>query len=216
MEDFDDYLFDHVYFVWRIKEYIVDFFKDTYRFFKYLFQKIFRKNHLSNRDIWGTCYNMAPYILKRLEAFYNLDLMGVPFDFVDYDENEGAWNSYEDYKASGVVGGGEEAWKATIGEMIFAFYFLLAGESEKWRKKFVEKYGLDWEAETPENLTTLTFYETEDGRIIIPSTDTQTDPAWKAVSTSQFYSNTKMLAECSARAQKGFELFGKYYLHLAN
>lgn len=152
--------------------------------------------------------------------------MGYPIDFTEYDpEHAGPWANKEEYdkeiESGTLVGGGPEAWEAVLDEMIFAFELFKADEDEKHYKQFVKKYGYDWEAKTPENKIVSTWYrnpETGQSMMIGEEADPPGPPWVKdndrglgAVLGKPFYYNYKLHTEAWARAQKGFELFGKYF-----
>jgi hypothetical protein len=105
------------------------------------FQRLFRKSHASDGDLWNMDAHLARIILPKLSAFRAQNLQGYPEE-----------------------SGSMEAWLAILDEMIYA---------------------MQWKILEYQHDTTLFKYSS------IPSTPEEAE-----------------------RAQKGFELFGKYFNHL--
>lgn len=204
--------------IYRIK----NFFEYLPRRIKWFFQKVFRKTHTSDYEVWELYPIMAEWILPRLQQFKKTKRMGYPGTFSEYHENE--WKNREEYDqaiAEGKMrGGGPEAWEEILDKIIFAFEFTLAdGGDKKHEKPFMEKYG-DWHAEIPENLQQMKWYRhKKDGHCMTPGTS----PDDKPVDLNEyepdednplghpFYYNMKMHQEFSERAHEGFKLFGEFF-----
>jgi hypothetical protein len=45
---------------------------------KYFFQRIFRKNHLSDVEVWECGFDIAKYSLKKIKAFRAMNRQGYP------------------------------------------------------------------------------------------------------------------------------------------
>jgi len=150
-----------------IYRFFVHFIPQCFYDVKYFFQRIIRKHHSADIDLWGLDYHLARIILPKLKAFRSRDLHGHPASFCDWDENIGI--SKEDYdknfKEGVYVGGGQDAWLKTLDEMIYAFEYLLYSDSfDKKQKQFFEKYGyLDPYRETDDNLSWGWNYKSSDG-----------------------------------------------------
>lgn len=114
---------------------------------KWFLQKVFRKNHTSDIELWGLYEYLSKYILRKLKAFKNYDRVGYPSTFASYYKDE--WRSKEEYdkavEKGDMKGGGSEAWEKCLDEMIFAFEFIIYYEhhNDKKRLAFCEKYGLE-------------------------------------------------------------------------
>lgn len=192
LEQLDDWAYDHVpIWLYRLPTQV----KSVYYGIKYFLQKVFRKNHLSDVNVWNAGYEMVKVIYPRLKAFIKLDQSGYPSIFSEYDDQSG-WKSKEDYdkaKALGyMVGGGAKKWEETLNEMLFACEHTIYGDDDnKKSKAFYKKWNL------------------EDPHAKIDSNKSES-----FFSDEPFYYNVELAIEYSERAQKGFELLGKYILNI--
>jgi len=84
---------------------------------KWSLQKIFRRGHCSDRNLWNLDIYLAKIILPKLIAFKSMPRVGYPA--LLRDENE---------------------WEKILDEMIFAFKYVLA-DAEIKRKEFEKEYG---------------------------------------------------------------------------
>jgi hypothetical protein len=197
-----DTFFDSLKKMVSIPERVGQFFRNI----KWSFQKIYRRNHASDCDLWGLDYHLAEVIYPKLKAFRNINLHGHPCDFSDEDKENGV--------PAGEVGGGLEKWKETIDEMLFAFEFMFVDSDDKHYKKIIKefknKWG-DWHEEKPENKQEMKWFQCKDkeNRDFI-STEGEGEP----VSQWDFYYDSKLHQQLAERAQKGLELFGKYFWNL--
>lgn len=167
---------------------------------RHLLQKVFRKSHTSYREIWNLHSYMAPYIYRKLKEFYDADRVSYPMAFSEYDGH--SWTSKKEYEKEmsegTIVGGGMDAWNGILEEMLFAFDFYTHadGRNKKQEKKFYERWNLESPFEKKEenkHVSNLPFLN--DGDRV-------------------FYHNFDLEREYYNRAQKGAELFGKYFLSL--
>lgn len=163
-----------------MKRRLIDWFYEV----KYFFQRIFRSNHASDRDIFELFPRLAEIILPKLKTFRK-KTYAHPGDFVD-DEN---------YKGS--VGGGQEKWNEYLDEMIFAFEFILADNfmNDKQLERFKKKYG-DWELKKPENLRMPNLGVTKEYYIGM---------------VKEYYFDSKMYEAMHERCNNGLKLFGEYF-----
>lgn len=119
--------------VYRLPFAIHDFWHYNIRMF---LQKIFRRNHTSDIEIWNLADFMARYIYRKLKAFKDYPRVG-------YSPR------YES----------PEEWEKDLDKMIFAFRFMVIKDlsiKNKERKKFFKDLGiLDFEAEVEENKVLL-------------------------------------------------------------
>jgi len=198
--------------------------RDSYYDIKYKVQRIFRRNHLSDIDLWGFDSTMAEWIYPRLKAFINKKRHGYPGIFSEFNEHE--WENRENYDkaiAAGThLGGGSEAWEQTLQEILFAFEWKLHFENystESHRDSFCTK----WNIKNPftKNLENksiqykykclqpdLAFCISDD-----PDLDKKDPEKYSYTGRIVSYHNVKANIEIQKRAQKGFELFGKFFLN---
>jgi hypothetical protein len=187
---------------------------------KYSVQRLFRPHHLSNIDLWGFQYTMAKWIYPRLKKFISMERHGYPGIFSEYCENE--WANREGYDkaiADGIhLGGGSEAWEQTLNEIIFAFEWMLHFDEYKDRTQ-QDKFCKKWNIKNPyeknlENKTIHYVYEMQDGTCIAhePDLDEKEPEKYRYKRRTVGYHNVNAVIEIQERAQKGFELFGKYFM----
>ena len=100
------------------------------------FQRLIRKHHLSNSDIWNLNSRLAPYLHQKIKVYRDFSRGGYP----------GVFDS-------------EEEWKIEIDKMLFAFEFLMIVDlpvKNRKRKAFFERIGeVDYESEVEENKVVL-------------------------------------------------------------
>ncbi len=137
------------YFMHRIYYLLIEI---PIRNIKFYAQKLFRKNHTADIEIWGLNYYLYRYILRKLQAFKDAPRMGYPCCFMDYDENAHVTKEKynEDVKQGKITPGGPDKWEETLDEMIFAFEFLITDDEcdKEKRMEFCKRYGLeDWISE---------------------------------------------------------------------
>jgi len=170
--------------------------KNFYYYSIHLRQRLFRLNHTSNRDLWNLYNHLGDIILPKLKAFIDIKHVSYPAIYSEYDEHSGyeSKEQYDEYIKSGdIVGGGLEAWKTDLNEMLFAFEYIKYSELfDKRAKAFYKR----WNLEDPHE-------EKEENRIQSPLS-----------SDRNFYYNTKLAIEYDKRVEKGFELFGKRFQNL--
>jgi len=225
VENFGDWMFNlsppvYRFFVHRIP----DFFRNI----KWILQKIFRKHHCSDLDLWGLDSHLIKIILPKLIAFRKRDLHGYPCNFSQWDESlkDGGGmgltrEEYDKAKAEGhYVGGEMEGWKKTLDEMIFAFeYHLYSDEFGKKQKSFYEKYGYeDPHRQTEDNISWHYNYSTPDGGHMysgeLVDLTEENYKGYTLLGKSKSYYDMQTYKEIAQRAQNGFKLFGKYFQNL--
>lgn len=204
----------------------IGFFENLPYMFKMFFQKVFRKDHVSNNQIWDCCSYLARYIYPRIKRFYEGKRVGYPSAFIEYDEGGGTGfknkQKYDQAKKDGwIEGGGPEAWEEVLKEIFFAFEFMKAEEDNKFFKKvFAPKYG-DWHEKKEENLCKSRWFKEKDGNMTmtcgeqdnvdLDKWEPRDPPDWDR---EPFYYDIELHKEFIYRAQKGLELFGKYFNNL--
>jgi hypothetical protein len=196
---------------WRIK--------DKYYNVKQFMQKVFRKNHIPDIEIWNLYSFMAPYILKRLEAFKAAKRVGYPSHFSEYNEHE--WSSREEYdeavRKGDMLGGGKQVWEDYLDKMIFAFDYIVYYDSYDNREYFLNKYNLeDPHAKKLKNRKESYVYELEDGSTMMTEqSPEEIDRKYKKyLGKGASYLNVELEREIAERMQEGFELFGKFFTNL--
>ncbi|MDC7239212.1 MAG: hypothetical protein PQJ50_02510 [Spirochaetales bacterium] len=201
-------------------------------------QRLARRNHLSDSDNWNACYSMAPGILKRLRAFRDFSQQhghGYPSYFSEWgyegctDKYGGLGitrDKYEQAKARGVYGGGEmKGWHDALNEMIFGFeYHLYSDGTDKQRDSFFRRWSLsDPYRETEENLSWSYIYDTEDRSRMFCGRERHDEiqrdseglyGGYHILGKSRTYINSEEVRILAERAQKGMELFGKFYWNI--
>ena len=198
--------------------------RDLYYDIKYKVQRIFRRHHLSDIDLWGFDSTMAEWIYPRLKAFINKERHGFPGIFSEFNKNE--WENRESYDKAIVdgthLGGGDEAWEQTLQEILFAFEWKLYFENystESQRDNFCKK----WNLKNPftknlENKSIQYKYECLEPNLAFcisdaPDLDKKEPEKYSYTGRIVSYHNVKANIEIQERAQKGFELFGKFFLN---
>ena len=154
---------------------------------KWFFQKIFRKNHISDIEIWDCYQHLAKFILPRIKALRTQDFLCYPNDVNSISCSRTVAKDDDEYDQQQIAD-----WKKNLDEMIFAFEYALYGDaSDKDQRDFYlknfsedpyEKFNRDFEAGT---------------------LDFKNDNV-----------NYEIVNQAHQRALKGFELFGKYFLYL--
>lgn len=195
-------------------------FKGAARKVKWTFQKIFRKSHTSDPDLWSLDYFLAKKILPALKDFRKQDLNGYPSEFSSFEEasitrsaeNPLTKEEYEDL----YVGGGFDKWLATIDKMIFGFEYTIA-QNECSEEKFYKKYNLkDPYEKIEENAWDEYVYETNvNGSIGTCWSPHELDEeGYTFVEKRKKYYNDKLHRSYLKKAQEGLELFGKHFTSL--
>lgn len=214
-EKLEDWALDYVPGpIYRIPVRIGDFLRSI----KYFFQKLFRKSHTSDREIWNLHYYMAKSLQPKLKAFKESKRVGYPAAFAEYFENE--WKNKEEYDqavAEGKLqGGGPEAWEKILDEILFAFDWFLSEESLD--DSFYKRYNLpNPHEEIEENKRWSYWYDLKDGGALSTSNKLSEEEMKERGATPRepraTYFNVEKHTEYAERAQKGFELFGKYFMN---
>jgi hypothetical protein len=203
---------------WRIR--------DMYYSIKYMTQRIFRPNHLSDIEWWNLDLTMAKWIYPRLKTFIKKERHGYPGIFSEYNKNE--WKSKEQYekaiKTGELLGGGPEAWDKILQEMIFAFeweIYYKNSNNEKQRDKFCKQWGIKnpHEKRIENKYIDYIYKSLEPGFAGCASDDPELDKKepekYLFLRRCVRYYDAKYDIEIiSPRAQKGFELFGKHFSNL--
>jgi len=103
---------------------------------KYAFQKIFRKNHISDYEIWNCRECLAKYILPRLNALRSQDFLCFPNDVNSISLSRTVIDKKNNRHKEELAN-----WLKTMDEMIFAFEYALYGDSaDKKSADFYTRY----------------------------------------------------------------------------
>ena len=217
-EKIDDWALDHIPGpIYRIPFRIKDFFRSI----KYTLQKVVRRHHTSDLELWNLHAHLAKIIYPKFKAFKEMKQHGYPSVFSEYHEHE--WRSREEYdraiKEGKMIGGGPEKWEEVQDEILFAFEYLLHDEDEKRVKDFYKRWGIkDPREEIEENLNHSYWYKSEDGHTIMTgepiSKEEMKEKGYTFEKKDSMYYNVHLEHEHAMRAQKGFKLFGEYFMNL--
>lgn len=201
---------------------------DLFYDIKYLLQKLFRKHHSSDCDLYNLCYHLSNIILPKLIAFKEMNRIGYPFYFSEYSKDFMGGISKKEYNAmkkkDQIGGGEEEAWERVIDEMIFALeYNKLSEINKKELAKFFKKWNLiNPYRETEDNLKWTYTYKTDNGIMICNEEDynkieigeKEISNDYKLVGKSRSYIDNDLLTQYRDRAEEGMRLFGKFFWNL--
>jgi hypothetical protein len=105
---------------------------------KYLFQKLYRYDHIPDSECWNCSSYLVKIILPRIKAFSKIKRNGTPiFDSDISDEDR------------------EQKWQDILDKIVFAFEFQYQeyfddNKAKRLRAKIKRKYG-DWEEEIESN-----------------------------------------------------------------
>ena len=108
---------------------------------KYFCQKIFRKNHISDIEIWNCKEHLAKYILPRLKVLRSQDFFYYPpndVNSISISRTVIDKNNDEDKKNLSI-------WLEMLDEMIYAFEYVLYGDTldKKGTKFYIKYFGRD-------------------------------------------------------------------------
>jgi len=181
-----------------LTEKICDFFvytcwykiRSAYSEVKWLFQRIFRKNHLSDLDTWNCGFDIARDSLKKIKAFRAMNRHGHP----------GTLNSMEE-------------WDKILDEIILKLdLWIRLSDGDDYEAMCIEH---GWEypyAKKIENKSVEYVFRRKDGSCTL-SGDLDYDiknPDYTYCSRQVSYSNNKASKELQQKAEKGFLLFTKW------
>lgn len=203
--------------------------KNAKRWLKHSYQKIVRTTHTSDFECWGLAYHMAKNILPKLKQFKKTNVNSFPTQFSTWEGSEAYYNNNKEEWEKETVDAREfgyeiEGWHKVVDEMIFAFEYEIANSDETFRiRNFAPKYG-DTSAKLPKNRHCHIYYENlEDGSYHMFSEDVTEPPEGFRVidkddvfhsMNREYYYDMEMEQRHALRAQRGFELFGKYFRNL--
>jgi len=185
-------------------------------------QKVFRKNHIADNELWGMDYTMAPYILKYLKAFKASDRHGYPGSFSEYNEHE--WKDEAEYikaiEDGKILGGGNDAWEKILDRMIMAFEYKIESNSDLRRegKWFIKYFGMNpYDESNPCNKHVSFSYRKIDEQPHIGSCMSSTEPNLEEVEWAtkrESGLNIELIHYAEECVQAGFEDFGRWYQNL--
>ncbi len=185
---------------------------------RYFFQRLFRKNHLSDYDAFECVSSIVHKVYPLVKNYYETKRVGYPMDFIEWEEGCGyTKEEYEEYKQSGdILGGGPEAWEKVLQEIIFAFEWFLCENNKKLKTKLKKENG-DWEAKLEKNKSCSFFRKIKDSdnSSLITDINELTDEEKASLKEKDiFYFDSDLYNSLQKRADAGFKLFGKYFQNL--
>lgn len=193
----------------RIKSYLDSWYWKC----RYIIQKIYRNNHLSDLDEFECYSGLIKIILPRIEAFVKLNKHGTPiFD-----------NELSDIERA-------KKWDDILSKIQFSFEFFyqdsfIDRKAKRLQAKIKRKYG-DWEAKTKENETYFFMVHDKDQKLgtIKFSKEELTDENIEQLKQEKcermglnqepFYYDVELYNKISKEAVEGIKLFGEYFLNL--
>jgi len=188
---------------------------------KWFFQRKFRKNKLSNVEIWDAKSTLSSFIYKVLVAYKKYDRSGYPGIFSEYNENE--WGTIEKYNeaiAEGrLIGGGAEAWEKVLDIMLMAFEYLnWEGHHKKQTEWFIKYFGMDPYLDGDERNKEIKYYYKpynagpHVGQIMSDQKPNLDECEWVKESIS--YINFELINYAEHCVQIGIETFAHYFQNL--
>jgi len=107
---------------------------------KYAFQKVFRKNHISDIEIWNCRECLAKFILPRLKALRSQDFLCYPNDVNSISLSRTVINKESKRDKKKLA-----EWLKILDEMIFAFEYSLYSDSadEESTDFYIRYFGED-------------------------------------------------------------------------
>jgi hypothetical protein len=111
-------------------------------------EKVFRKDHISDFEIWELGFHITQYVYPRLVKFRALPRMGIPTQFCSSPEElHMEKDKFDELVAKGeIIPGGEKKWNEILDKMIMAFEFDYKDVLfvEKELKPFCKKWGYEY------------------------------------------------------------------------
>ncbi len=167
---------------------------DVPRQIKWFLQRVFRG--YDDTYLWGFCSSFVKEIYPKFKAFCAMEKHGLASCYFENPEKVG--HTDEDFEKA------FENYNAIMNEILFAFEWILYDEemcNKKFKRYFEEKYGNPYEEiESNRHEPLKCAVINEDG----------TEKEKFLLGDDPVYYNLKMIDEFGERAEKGFELFGKY------
>jgi hypothetical protein len=204
---------------WDAKPTVKLFFYNVYRKFRgwepiyrlrMAIQKIFRKNHISDNQIWDCQSAMAKKILPLLYAFRKFPKSGYPSIYSEWSKNSGySKEEYDALREKGEIKGGEmDAWNNDIDHIIHAMEYLVWESSDKIHQWYLDIFGKDPYDENEENKYFYWTYE-KDGHHCMTFKEEPTDAT--NVEKHTTYGNRQLLDQVEEYVTRGLVLLGKMW-----
>jgi hypothetical protein len=202
---------------WTVKRIV----KDKWFDFRMTLQRLYRSSHVAKVDVWNAHAVIIKKTYPLIKEFIKYKRHGHPCLEGFYEGNDPKkWNEK----------GAEKAWEKILQEILFAFEFTYSQEIQNKTAKRLEAkmkrlYG-DWDAKLPKNRSYF-FMDVErkvPGGCLLISDPKKLTKAEKTMLEEKdgkdwlekhaHYYDIKLFNKLAMRAQKGFELFGKYLMNL--
>jgi hypothetical protein len=194
-------------------------YKDARLFFRTVWQRLIRHDHVADQDIWGAHAVIIKKTYPLIKAFVKYNRHGHPCLEGFYDGNDQKkWDSK----------GAEKEWERILQEILFAFEFTYQEEfrdrtAKRLEAKMKRLHG-DWDAKLPKNISYFFWRDMEDGTSLLIDRPSKLTKAEKRAYEEKdgknwmekyaHYYDYKLHFKLCKRAQEGFELFGKYLMNL--
>lgn len=126
--------------------------------FRETIQKIFRKDHISDSEVWNLNSEIIKFTYPRLKRFIASERLGYPNEFVEYEEGEigTPFKSKEEYekaiKDGRHIGGGPDKWEEVLHKiMVFVEfeYIDITTSDDKIYNDYYKRNGFDLKGYCP-------------------------------------------------------------------
>jgi hypothetical protein len=196
--------------------------KEIYYDIRAICQKIFRPDHVSDREVWGAFFYFIKKMYPLFLRYKNLERQGTPF--LEGFEGPNYKDDPDDYDWEAM----HKRWEEILEEILFAFEWGLI-EDKKYGKRLTRKikrqYG-DWEAKTEKNRHITWFGSekklpkeakealmkssmTEEERLLLKK-----ELGEEVYENASFFYDTDLYMKLDLKAQQGMKLFGEHMYSL--
>lgn len=196
-------------------------FKDSKFFIRMTWQRLTRRDHVADHDIWGVnsvfIEKMYPYVKAFVKAKWRHGYYVLPKFYRSDDPN--------DYDTEAAIA----EWERVLNEILFAFEFMYQEEFSNKRAKILEaklkrQHG-DWEAPIPKNRSLSMFAMSRDNgdgtSTLVGNYEDLTEEEKERlekehgkdwVEECAFYYDHDLHTKLYSRAMEGMKLFGEYVM----
>lgn len=201
-------------FYWTIRRFYARV-EEKPREIKWFLQKIFRKAHVSDCELWNLDFHLARSIYPKLKMFVKMKKAGYPMAFSEHDPSAWTKTEYNKAKKNGeVIGGGPKMWDKYLNEMLFAFAWtvvegddVLNIDEQVWVYKEIKK----WYKDKIKKLNAKQLLKEEDKEF------RKKLDLLKQVKFGKKFSISfpiELEVDIDKRASEGMKLFGKFFWSL--
>lgn len=149
---------------------------------------------IKKQELWDLTSYLIEYILPRLKAFKKVNINSYPGNFKSLKQ-----------------------WYKTLDKIIFAFEYAYIHDNKSLKslQQFLIKQGFkNPHRKTNNNLKYWKEYQLDDGMVQIKFEKTKKPTQKNMIECRKQYHNIRDQRVIDKKVQEGFELFGKYFLHL--